>query len=59
MRQKPLIPPPFLSYALLASFLIFARAIAFGTSEADRSRAIKPPFLHDQFSINSSFYQEE
>ena len=27
--------------------------------ESDRSGAIKPPFLHDQFSINSLFYQEE
>jgi hypothetical protein len=27
--------------------------------ESDRSPAIKPPFLHDQFSINRAFYQEE
>jgi hypothetical protein len=27
--------------------------------ESDRSPPIKPPFLHDQFSINPSFSQEE
>jgi len=48
---KPNPPTPFPRLCISRIFL--------NIWESDRSGAIKPPFLHDQFSINSTFYQEE